>query len=178
MNFNEHLKPIADFPGYCVDIYGRVYNRYGRELKQTVNRYGYCMVKLCQNGYEKNCSVHRLVADAFFDGDHSGYDVNHIDGNKQNNFIGNLEWATRGENIKHAYKINLRKSCLTHDAQQKGARIFGEQSRRPVRVLETGQIYNSVAECACALGCARSAISRCCNGYAKQHHGYHFAFAD
>ena len=80
MSFSRFLKVIHDFPDYTVDIYGRVFNRSGKELKQWLTRDGYCMVRLCRNGYEKSCSVHRLVADAFFDGNHDGYEVNHIDG--------------------------------------------------------------------------------------------------
>lgn len=178
MSSSRFLKPVRDFPDYTVDIYGRVFNRSGMELKQWVTRDGYCMVRLCKKGYEKSCSVHRLVADAFFDGDHEGYDVNHIDGDKQNNFIGNLEWATRSENMRHAYRTNLHKTTLTDEIRKKGAQTFAEKNRRPVRVLETGQVFGSAKECARALGCATSAISQCCHGYAKQHHGYHFAFAD
>lgn len=178
MSFSRFLKVIHDFPDYTVDIYGRVFNHSGKELKQWVTRDGYCMVRLCRNGYEKSCSVHRLVADAFFDGDHDGYEVNHIDGNKQNNFVGNLEWVTRSENLQHSYKANLRKSPLTKELRMKGTKVFAEQNKRPVRVLETGEIFASIKDCAQALGCASSAISCCCRGYAKQHHGYHFAFAD
>ena len=52
--------------------------------------------------------IHRLVADSFFDGDHKRLDVNHIDGNKANNNLTNLEWCTRQENIKHAFINGLK----------------------------------------------------------------------
>lgn len=178
MSLSKFLMPVRDFPNYTVDIHGHIFNRSGQELKQTINRDGYCMVKLCRDGYEKNCPVHRLVADAFFDGEHDGLDVNHIDGNKKNNFIGNLEWVTRSENLRHAYVINLHRSYLTAEDRKKGAQIHAVQSRRAVRVLETGRVFSSVIECAQVLGCSRSAISRCCRGYARQHHGYHFIFAE
>ncbi len=178
MNFNKHLKPIIDFPNYKVDAEGHVYNNKNRELKQFKNRDGYFMVKLCRNGFEKQCSVHRLVASAFYDCHDHSLEVNHIDGNKENNFIGNLEWVTRSENIQHAYKHGLRKNYLTIDDQRKGASINGERSRRPVRVIETGVIYPSLRDCAEKIGGDVGAISKCCNGLAKQHHGYHFSFAD
>ena len=108
MNSREHLMSIKNFPSYKVDQKGQVYNSEGIKLKQTINRDGYSMVKLCDNGYEKNCSVHRLVADAFFDGDHDGFEVNHIDGNKHNNVVENLEWVDNGENIRHADNLGLR----------------------------------------------------------------------
>ena len=53
MSFSRFLKVIHDFPDYTVDIYGRVFNRSGKELKQWLTRDGYCMVRLCRNGYEK-----------------------------------------------------------------------------------------------------------------------------
>lgn len=131
MSFSRFLKVIHDFPDYTVDIYGRVFNRSGKELKQWLTRDGYCMVRLCRNGYEKSCSVHRLVADAFFDGNHDGYEVNHIDGDKQNNFVGNLEWVTRSENLQHSYKANLRKSPLTKELRMKGTRVFFRTKQAP-----------------------------------------------
>ena len=87
MNFNRQLKPIIDFPNYKVDAEGHVYNNKNRELKQFKNRDGYFVVKLCRNGFEKQCSVHRLVASAFYDCHDHSLEVNHIDGNKENNFI-------------------------------------------------------------------------------------------
>lgn len=178
MNFNETLKEIVEFPGYRVDIYGRVYNKFGDELKQTINHGGYCMVMLSRNGYRRNCLVHRLVATAFLGGEFKGLEVNHIDCNKQNNFVGNLEWVSKGDNLRHAYSHGLRESYLTHDDQKMGAYISGDRSRRAVLVLETGETYPSVRSCSNLLGLDASAVSRCCNGLASQHHGYHFRFVD
>lgn len=174
MSFIEFLKPVTDFPDYEVDRYGNVYGKDGHRLSQCLNRTGYYMVKLCNSGYEKNCSVHRLVADAFCPGRDYSLDVNHIDCNKQNNFADNLEWCTRGENIKHAYTHNLLKSQLTDADRRLGAKISGEKKSKPVKVLETGIVYPSVRECAQKIGGYINAISNCCNGHSKQHHGYHF----
>lgn len=178
MNSLEHLMSIKKFPLYKVDQKGQVYNPEGKKLKQTINRDGYMMVKLCDNGYEKNCSVHRLVADAFFDGDHKGYDVNHIDGNKQNNNLGNLEIITRGDNLKHAYANNLRKSYLTDEDRKNGASISAELRRKPVRDVDTGKIYSCARECAKDLNCYRSAVTRVCKGELSQHHGHRFEYVE
>jgi hypothetical protein len=102
----EYWLDVKDVPNYEVSNLGNVRNKKtGRILRQMFN---------CEGGYlrvnigGRHRYVHRLVADAFFDGDHSNCDVNHIDGNRTNNFIGNLEWCTRQENIHHAFDTGLR----------------------------------------------------------------------
>lgn len=95
---------------YEINNYGEVRNRKTKRiLKQETTYRGYKRVRFTINDDGRHKYVHRLVADTFFDGDHEGLDVNHIDGNKSNNFIGNLEWVTRSENIKHAFKTGLKK---------------------------------------------------------------------
>lgn len=176
MIFNKHSKVIKGFSNYNINTEGKVFNKNGREIKQTVNRNGYPMVKLCDNGYEKNCSVHRLVAETFIPNPENKQTVNHKDGNKLNNQIDNLEWSTYSENEKHAYDHNLRKSYLTDKDRIKGAYISGQQSSKAVEVIETGEIFASVRDCAESLDCDPGAISKCCNGKSNKHHGYHFAF--
>ena len=80
-----------------------------RILKQSIKR-GYLTVGLCNSGKVKTYSVHRLVAIAFIDNPNNKKAVNHIDGNKTNNNVDNLEWCTYSENQKHAYKTGLHKS--------------------------------------------------------------------
>ena len=178
MNFEENFRIIDDFPNYRVDRKGRVINKNNHELKQVANRNGYSMVKLCRNGYEKNCSTHRLVAEAFIPNPHNKQTVNHIDGDKSNNDVTNLEWVTYSENEKHAYQHKLKKSYLTDEDRKNGAVISSEKRRRPVRVLETDTVYPSITACAKDLGCEHSGIWRCCKGLANQHHGYHFEFEE
>ena len=178
MNFNNHSRSITDFPNYKVSSDGKVYNSELSELKQTVNKRGYTMVKLCKNGFQKNCSVHRLVAEAFIPNEENKPEVNHIDGNKLNNTIDNLEWVSRGENQRHAYSIGLRRSYLTNEDRKKGTLLGVEKNRKNVRVEETGKIYKSIRDCARDTGCDVGAISKCCNGFAKKHHGLHFTFVN
>lgn len=96
----ERYKQIDEFPGYEVSNLGNVRNRKtGRILKPRLNKKdGYGRVAL--NG--KDRYVHRLVAGTFMDGDHDGFEVNHIDGNKWNNNLANLEWCNRKDNLGHA----------------------------------------------------------------------------
>lgn len=90
MYVKEYWIDVKEVPGYQVSNLGRVRNsKTYRLLKQIPNREGgYNRVKMAG----KHRYVHRLVADSFFDGDHSDMEVRHRDGDKTNNFIGNLRW--------------------------------------------------------------------------------------
>ena len=103
----EFWLDVKEDPRYEVSNLGNVRNKKtGRYLTPNANREdGYYRVTI--NGKHKY--VHRLVADAFFDGDkHQKLDVNHIDGNKRNNTLPNLEYCTRKENIRHAFDTGLK----------------------------------------------------------------------
>ena len=81
--------------------------------------YSYIKHRLCRNGYcrikvdRKEYGMHRLVAIAFIPNIHNKPDVNHIDGNKQNNNVSNLEWVTKKENMLHAVLNNLASNQYT-----------------------------------------------------------------
>ena len=66
-------------------------------------------VVLSMRGRQKTCEVHRLVATAFIENPFGKSEVNHKDGDKRNNDVGNLEWVTRSENVKHSYEKLPRK---------------------------------------------------------------------
>ena len=79
-------------------------------LKPGVSNTGYEIVVLRKNNKSKSCSVHRLVAIAFIENESRKRCVNHVDGNKRNNSVGNLEWSTHSENNQHAYDKGLKKA--------------------------------------------------------------------
>ena len=83
--------------------------RKGRILKPSINTKGYYYVNLSKNGKVKNLRVHRLVANAFLKNEYNLPIINHIDGNKLNNNILNLEFCNYSHNLKEAYRIGLRK---------------------------------------------------------------------
>lgn len=78
--------------------------------KGYVNRYGYLHTKLCKLGDCKHRTIHRLVAIAFLENPENYKQVNHIDGDKQNNRVDNLEWVSASQNIRHAYDTGLMNS--------------------------------------------------------------------
>lgn len=74
-------------------------------LSQLNNR-GYLTVRLCNSGKYKNYFVHRLVANAFIHNDNNYFEINHIDENKHNNYVENLEWCDRKYNINYGSRAD------------------------------------------------------------------------
>lgn len=92
---------------YFISDEGKVFsNKYNnmKELKPNKNKYGYLYCSLKTNKQFKTFKYHRLVAECFLENYLEELDINHIDGNKQNNNINNLECITRKENIHHYWK--------------------------------------------------------------------------
>ena len=81
----------------------------GKKIKPNTQNNGYLLVWLCKEGNTKALLIHRLVATAFIPNKLNLPQVNHKDGNKHNNFISNLEWCSRSDNVKHAYRVLGRK---------------------------------------------------------------------
>lgn len=81
-------------------------------LTKNVHKQGYLFVRLYKDKKQKCFFVHRLVAKAFIPEQKEKLFVNHIDGNKSNNNVENLEWCSRSENIMHAYKNRLNKQSI------------------------------------------------------------------
>jgi hypothetical protein len=93
---------------------------------------------LFKNGIRHNFQIHRLVAATYIDNPLNKPQVNHIDGNKSNNHVSNLEWVTQSENIRHAINTGL-KSTFVHE----NARI---SCSKKLMDIETKTIYNSISE--------------------------------
>lgn len=103
----EIWKPIENCKNlYFISNLGRVKNQISGHIYKTNNRKGdYLSVNLILNEQRKSIRIHRLVAKAFIPNPNNLPCVNHIDGNKQNNCVDNLEWCTHRENIMHSIKM-------------------------------------------------------------------------
>lgn len=90
-----------------IDNLGRQYRYKRRKIKVFPNYKGYYCIRISYKGTLYRYRVHRLVAMLFIPNPDNKLEVNHIDGDKSNNTVWNLEWATRVENVRHAQNTGL-----------------------------------------------------------------------
>lgn len=170
---NEEWKPIVGWEGYYeISNYGRVkslsrvaksswkhQNRVLKEriMKQQTNGLGRPTVDLSNGELSKTLQVALMVARAFLPNTEEKPQVNHIDGNPANNHVSNLEWATRSENMKHAWETGLKKHYTTSldNNDIKKMRLYRELG---CPVIFISDIFN----------CSQSYVSNILNGRFKK----------
>lgn len=108
----DTMQPLKGFEdSYLIDDCGNVLSKFtGRPLFKGDNGRGYLQVHLYRDGKHYHKYVHRIVAQQFLPNSKDLPEINHKDGNKQNNHISNLEWVTSSENKFHAFRTGLSKS--------------------------------------------------------------------
>ena len=145
---DEIWKPIPDYEGYYeASNLGRIHSvervvKSGRGhrtvksalLKIFLDEWGYEKVSISKDGKNVSRKVHTLVAKAFIPNPNNYPQVNHIDGVKTHNFVNNLEWCNASQNMNHCYGNGMSKW------------------QTKVKIVETGQVFNSLSECARAIG--------------------------
>lgn len=141
---------------YTIDIDGVVKNLQGRVIKHNISNSGYKYVTLKINGKTSGRFIHRAICIAFKENYSNKEYVNHIDGDKLNNSIDNLEWVTASENNIHAYNNGLKKYRPLH---YKGK--FGSEHNRSKKVvcIETGEEFGSMSEAGRKLNISISSVS-------------------
>lgn len=125
----EKWIPIKGFDGYEVSSFGRIRSLdrvvvreggrgdlfvRGKVLRTNRTPKGYRRIQLSRGGDGSNLLVHRLVAEAFIDNPDGKPEVNHKDGDKENNKVDNLEWVTASENQRHAYRAGLKMAAVKY----------------------------------------------------------------
>lgn len=129
---------------------------------------GYYKVDLKVNYINKIMTIHRLVAIAFIPNPDNKPTVNHIDGNKINNHITNLEWATFSENNKHALDNGLRKSPCKLGKLNHNSKPVYQYSKTNIFICE----YSNAREANKITGIDYRHISSCCLNKRKTTGGY------
>lgn len=127
------LKEIDEMDGnYFIDECGNVTSRprqgaFGKSLKQQKSQYGYFRVILYKDRKAIAKTIHRLVATAFLSNPDNLPQINHKDGNKENNHVSNLEWCTSSYNIRHAFRMGLSKSHTPKGADHPLSKLTDEK---------------------------------------------------
>lgn len=171
---------IKEFPGYYATENGNIYSRkQGRikKLKLEINKWGYCRVHLWKNKKIAHKSIHRLIAEAFIPNTENKCDINHKNGIKTDNRVENLEWATRSENIYHAFNVLHRKT------NKPWLNKFGKNHNRAKSILQIKKDkivseFGSILEAQRKTGIDHSSISMCCTGKRHTAGGYKWIYKD
>lgn len=163
----EIWKDIPDYEGHHqISNTGKIYSvKRNRMLKQSNQPDGYYRARLCFNGVVKSFLVHRLVATTFIPNPTGLLDVNHIDEDKSNNSVTNLEWMSHKDNINHGTR--------NHRAAERLKILY---ARPIVAIFKNGttKTYTSVRECSESLGLYVTNINRVIRGERKSANGIVF----
>lgn len=175
---NVPIDPYSDF--FMVSNYGNIkmikkcsIHRHfdGKETLITPNigSWGYKVIRLTALNQSKDFLVHRLVAMTFIDNPAGKTQVNHIDGNKLNNRVDNLEWVTPSENIQHAYDTGL---ISYYDKNHQFNPVY--QFDLDGNFI---QEWENMAAAGRALNINRASISQCCTKGRNSAGGYLWSYS-
>lgn len=140
----EEWRPVVGYEGwYDVSNLGRVrrvmpspWAKVGRILTAGLDGPGYLHVMLTRNGKTTTSSLHRLVARAFHGAPLPGQEVNHLNGVKTDDRAENLEWVTRSENHKHAFRIGLKSHANRFVGIKNGRAVITDLDAARIRSLK------------------------------------------
>lgn len=132
------FKTIQSHPKYEINKLGVIRDKLKFKIKsQYVGSTGYYMVSFSTKNKSKPFRVHRLLAMCFVPNPHNKPHINHIDGNKLNNSIDNLEWVTHKENMRHAFRTGLANNSGVKNGMSK---LSEEQVVRIKFLLSEGKL--------------------------------------
>ena len=175
----ERWKTIPEYSSYQISDRGRVMSLYrnhksGKRINTTrilqpiTNKSGYLHVTLYQNGKQKTCKVHQFVMAASLGPCPEGLEVNHRDGNKQNNRLENLEYVTSSENHLHAYRNGLAVGTPHHE---KAVNQFTKDGQFIAEYISQNEAFRQT-------GVNLRNISSCCHGKLKSAGGYVWKYSE
>lgn len=181
----EIWKDISGYEGlYQVSNTGKIktlekkcWNKYSfitrteRILKQN-NSKGYNFVRLYKNKKAKNFTIHKLVALTFLSNEFHYKEINHIDGNKLNNCVNNLEWCSKSHNIRHAFIMGLNKARK------------GNKNEKSIKIIQYDKNMNKIKLWDCIsdverkLNINHSSIIRCAKYKQETAGGYRWRYME
>lgn len=181
----EVWKDFVDISGYEISTCGNARNKKtGHILRQATSGRGYRYIVPYVNGKHITKYIHKSMGEAFIPNPENKPRVNHKDGNKLNNVISNLEWVTYSENNKHAYDTGLK---VVSDKVRAAARkmALSEKTRQAaydrhpnIRIIETGEVFESNIEVARTLGIKPSGVYQCLYGKKPSCGGVHLEYTN
>ena len=149
------MKDIKGYEGlYAITSCGRVWSyRSKKFLKLAKEKNGYMSVCLSEEGRKKKYSIHRLVAEAYIPNPLGLSDVNHKNEDKSKNYINNLEWLSRKNNVRYSQAT-------------------------PVYCIELNRTFDSTREVETELGINHTSVGDVCKGKRKTAGGYHWRYVN
>jgi len=171
----EKWRIIEDFPNYSVSNLGNVKNNKTNRIMKLNVKGGYYHVSLTNEDCKKSLKVHRLVALAFIQNLENKTDVNHIDKNKLNNNVLNLNWMTRKENNQHksnglVYTSNKNKSIIRMNMDEDILQIYNSIEDAGIWAFENKLTKTSHN--------GRNAIGNCVNGLSNKAYRFKWKYLD
>lgn len=172
----EIWKNILGYENYQVSNLGRIkslnYNKtkHSKILKPDIRK-DYLSITLYKNGIRNRFQVHRLVAINFLPNINNFPCVNHIDGNKQNNRVDNLEWCTYKQNIEHAIKTDLRNFNMGKNPNAKKINQYDMQGA----FIKQWDCMKTITN---ELKISRYVIHKCCIGASKSVNDFIWRYDD
>lgn len=155
----EQWKVIEGFENYSISSYGRIRNdKRGVLMNAGICNSGYLRIRLCNNGVIKKFLVHRLVAQAFIHNPNNYPCVNHIDEDKMNNNINNLEWCTYHQNNNYGTRngrISNKLKVVTK----------GRKPNNHITVDIDGVVYESLYQANKCTGVPLRHLTKRCSEY-------------
>jgi hypothetical protein len=174
----EEWKDIEGYEGfYQVSNLGRIRSldrisggkRYSGKILSGRGNGKYVVDVLCKDGKRQTVRRHRIVAEAFIPNPHNKPEVNHLDGNKENNATNNLEWSTKKENTDHSWKQGLTKCPPS------------ENPKAVIQMTLDGNFFrefDSIKLAAETMNICSGDICRCCMRKRKSAGGYQWRYKE
>lgn len=116
----------------------------------------YSSVHLSRNGESTSRDLHKIVLESFVPKPFQGAEVNHIDGDKHNNTLANLEWVTRKQNVRHAIDTGLSVVQIPLRGSENYRAKISEQQAREIKILLSNSI--TTREVATIIGCSEDVV--------------------